>query len=327
MTATMQDRPGPDRAGEEALDAYSRVVTSVARTLAPSVVSLRTRGQRPGGGSAVVIAPDGFLLTSAHVVNGASGGTATLADGREMDFEVTGADALSDLAVVRVAPAADGDPLVPAVLGEADHLEVGQLVVAVGNPLGFAGSVSAGVVSGLGRSMATRAGSASRIIENVIQTDASLHPGNSGGALATAEARVVGINTAVVGPMIGQGLGLAVPINATTRRVVADLMTAGRVRRAYLGLAGGSRALSPVQGRAAGQTTGVQVTSVVAGSPAGRAGVRPGDIVARVAGVAVSGVGELQRLMTEDRVGRPLEVVLLRGEAPVSLTVVPVELA
>ncbi len=321
---------GADDAVEEAaaLDGYSRVVTAVARRLTPSVASLRVgdgRQRRPAGaGSGVVMTPDGFLLTSAHVVDGARGGTAAFADGRELGFEVVGADALSDLAVVRVSTGEGA--LDPAVLGDAELLEVGQLVVAVGNPLGFAGSVSAGVVSGLGRSMATRSGAASRLIEDVIQTDAALHPGNSGGALANSRGEVVGINTAVVGPWVGQGLGLAVPVNATARRIVADLMANGRVRRAYLGVAGGSRVLSAVASRASGQAKGIEVTSVVAQSPAGRAGLRPGDVVLALDDDAVATVADLQGRMTADAIGRPVTLRVWRGDREVTLEVVAEEL-
>ena len=232
---------------DEALDAYSQVVMAVAEALLPSVASLRvmsptdgTGGRRPrGSGSAVVLSPDGLLVTSAHVVDGGHGGSATFADGRELDFDLVGTDRLTDLAALRV----QGGDLVAAELGNADDLRVGQLVVAVGNPLGFGGSVSAGVVSALGRSLTTTDGQHARVVDNVIQTDAALHPGNSGGALADGRGRVVGINTAVVGPGIGQGLGLAVPLDPTTQAVLASLVRDGRVRRAYLGLAGGSRPL------------------------------------------------------------------------------------
>src|SRR5438105_9125326 len=199
---------------EEPLDAYSRVVTEVAALLTPSVANLRLRS---GGGSGVVISPDGFIVTSAHVVARTRRGVASFVDGRELRVEVVGADPLSDLAVLR----ADNGDLVPAELGDAEALRVGQLVVAIGNPHGFNGSVTAGVVSALNRSLPTRSGSAQRIVDNVIQTDAALNPGNSGGALADGRARVVGINTAVA----GVGLGLAVPINAATRRIIAALMT------------------------------------------------------------------------------------------------------
>src|ERR671925_1606283 len=264
----------------EALDAYSNAVISVAERLAPSVANLRVahrgRGGRRlnGGGSAVVITPDGFLLTSAHVVARSDGrGRASFVDGRELPFDVVGADTHSDLAVLR----ADADDLVAAELGDAERLRVGQLVVAIGNPNGFAGSVTAGVVSALGRSLPVRARAAGRIVENVIQTDAALNPGNSGGALADGGGRVVGINTAVVGPGIGQGLGLAVPINAVTRKLVGSLMSEGRVRRAYLGIAGGPRPLPPRAARQVGRDRGLEVVQVVPGSPADRAGIRRED--------------------------------------------------
>jgi S1-C subfamily serine protease len=297
----------------EVLDAYSSVVTSVAERLIPSVASLRVltrvRGGRmpTGAGSAVVITPDGFLLTSAHVVERAAGGSATFADGREFAFDVIGTDALSDLAVIRLE---GRDGLPAAQLGDADRLRVGQLVCAIGNPLGFGGSVSAGVVSALGRSFMVPAG---RGVENVIQTDAALHPGNSGGALANARAEVVGISTAVVGPDIGQGLGLAVPINATTRSIVGALMREGRVRRAYLGIAGGARPLPPRAAALTGRTNGIEVLSVVSGSPADRAGLRPEDIVLDVDGVAVAEMGKLQQLMTGDRIGRQVPVTVFRA--------------
>jgi S1-C subfamily serine protease len=314
--------------GESPLDAYSRVVTSVARRLIPSVASLRvmvrvTGGRRPqGSGSGVVVTPDGYLLTSAHVVDRAREGVATFADGRDVEFEVVGADRLSDLAVVRVGTAG----LDPAPLGDADRLVVGQLVVAIGNPLGFAGSVSAGVVSALGRSIPTTAGNHARLVENVIQTDAALHPGNSGGALANGSGEVVGINTAVVGPWVGQGLGLAVPVNATTRAIVAALMRDGRVRRAYLGIAGGSRPLPPRAERATGRSKGIEILTVVAGSPAALAGLRPEDLVLDVDGVPVNDVGDLQRLMTGERIGRTVAVGVFRNGRRETVEVRPTEL-
>jgi S1-C subfamily serine protease len=314
-----------------ALDAYSQVVTAVAEALLPRVASLRVMapvregiGRRPrGSGSAVVLSPDGLLVTSAHVVEGGAGGTATFADGRELDFDVVGHDRLTDLAALRV----HGGDLQAAELGDANDLRVGQLVVAVGNPLGFGGSVSAGVVSALGRSLTTTDGTNARVVDNVIQTDAALHPGNSGGALADSRGRVVGINTAVVGPGIGQGLGLAVPLDATTQQVLAELVRDGRVRRAYLGLAGGGRPLPPKAVDALGQDRGVEVTSVIADGPADRAGVRPEAIVVAVEGHAVRGMGDLQRLMTAERIGRPVAVTVVGADGRTDThTVVPTEL-
>jgi S1-C subfamily serine protease len=305
---------------EEPLDAYSRVVTDVARTLSPSVANLQVRrrlnGRRvSGGGSGVVVTPDGYVLTSAHVVDGADGGTAAFVDGRELDFDVVGTDRLSDLAVLRVAT----DDLTPATLGDADRLQVGQLVVAIGNPHGFAGSVTAGVVSALGRSLPTAAG---RIVEDVVQTDAALNPGNSGGALADAAARVVGINTAVA----GVGLGLAVPINDTTRRIVGALMRQGRFRRAYIGIAGGPRPVPPRLAGELGRRNAVEVVEVVDGSPAATAGLRPEDLIVALDGTPVSSAGDLQRLMTEERIGETLTVTVVRQGAPIEVDVVPEEL-
>ena len=319
---------GPMASETDALDAYSRVVVSVAERLLPSVASLRVLRRVPGGrvphgsGSAVVVTADGFLLTSAHVVEGSAGGTATFVDGRELAFDVVGSDPLSDLAVVRAA----GADLSPANLGDADGLRVGQLVVAVGNPLGFGGSVSAGVVSALGRSMPTRSGAHGRLVENVIQTDASLHPGNSGGALVIGSGEVVGINTAVVGPGWGQGLGLAVPVNDASRAIVAALMNDGRVRRAYLGITGGSRPLPPRAAQVTGRERGVEVVSVVAASPAALAGIRPEDIVVEVDGAPVEDVGDLQALMSAGRIGKPVSMGVVRTGELRTVHVVPEEL-
>ena len=303
-----------------ALDAYSSIVTAVAKRVLPSVVSLRTGapGERSGAGSGVVITADGFVLTSAHVVAATRRGQAELADGRELEFEVVGADRLSDLAVLRV----HGSDLAPAMLGDADHLQVGQLVVAVGNPLGFGGTVTAGVVSALGRSLPTRAGSATRLVENVIQTDAALNPGNSGGALAESGGSVVGVNTAVA----GVGLGLAVPINGATRRIIGTLMRDGRYRRAYLGIAGGRRALPPRLVATTGRSGGVGVSEVIDGSPAAKAGIGVKDVILAVDGVDIESAGELQRLMLGEAIGRPLRLTVLRGEQVVEVSVIPGEL-
>ena len=300
---------------DEALDAYSETVIAVAEHIVPSVASLQvaTRG-REGAGSAVVLAADGYLLTSAHVVAGAERGTAIFADWRETPFELVGRDPLSDLAVLRAR--ASGLPQVD--LGNAEALRVGQLVVAVGNPHGFAGSVTAGVVSALGRSLP----SGGRVVENVIQTDASLNPGNSGGALVDSRARLVGINTALA----GIGLGLAVPINATTLDIVATLMRDGRVRRAYLGVVGGSRPLSPRRAEELGQQNGVGVIDVTSGSPAERGGLRPADTILGVDGSATESTGDLQRVMTAASIGRTLRLLVLRDDRVVHVDVVPTEL-
>lgn len=329
----LADLPAPRSAPpltteDEALDAYSSIVTEVARKLIPSVVSLKVTQRVPGGrraagaGSAVVVTPDGFAVTSSHVVSGSEGGTATFSDGREIDFDVVGCDALSDLAVIRM-PAGGVDP---APLGDADRLRVGQLVVAIGNPLGFAGSVTAGVVSALGRSFVTQDGRSARVVDSVIQTDAALHPGNSGGALSDSNGRVVGINTAVVGPGIGQGLGLAVPINPTTQNIVGALMNAGRVRRAYLGIAGGPRPLPPRAALAVGRKRGVEVVEVVAGSPAAKAGIRSEDLILDLNGVPVQDAGDLQRLLTGDLIGRRVRVRVFREGGVLEVMATPAEL-
>jgi serine protease Do len=309
---------------EEPLDAYSRVVTEVARRLSPSVANLRVSrrlggGRRvDGGGSGVVITPDGFVLTSAHVVAGTSRGVASFVDGRELTVEVVGSDPLSDLAVLRT----ESNGLTAAELGDAERLQVGQLVVAIGNPNGFAGSVTAGVVSHLGRSLPTRSGSATRIVENVIQTDAALNPGNSGGALADGTGRVVGINTAVA----GVGLGLAVPINATTRRIVGALMTEGRFRRAYLGVAFGPRPLPPRLAASLGRRTGIEVVQVVEGSPAARADLRAEDVIVEIDGQPVTSTDDLQRLMAGEVIGRSVVARLLRQGSELEVELVPDEL-
>src|ERR1051325_6818158 len=353
---------GPERDGSppaeppdaEALDAYSRAVINVAERLAPSVANLRVshrgRGGRRlnGGGSAVVITPDGFMLTSAHVVARSDrGGRASFVDGRELGFEVVGTDTHSDLAVLR----AEAQDLTPAELGDAERLRVVQLGVAIGNPNGVAGSVTAGVVSALGRSLPTQSG---RVVDNVIQTDAALNPGNSGGALADGSGRVVGVNTAVA----GVGLGLAVPVNAATRqivaalmtegrfrraylgiaggprrprtapprRIVAALMTEGRFRRAYLGIAGGTRPLPPRVARQLGRAAGVEVVQVVEGTPAAKAGLRPEDLIVELDGTPVAGVLDIQRLMVGERIGASVPVRLLREGREVHLELVPGEL-
>ena len=315
--------PGADE--REALDAYSRVVTSVAERLSPSVANLRVtrhvRGGRrlAGGGSAVVITTDGFMLTSAHVMAQSDGkARAAFVDGRECEVEVAGTDPLSDLAVLRT----DARDLVPAELGDAENLRVGQLVVAIGNPHGFAGSVTAGVVSALGRSLPVQSRRAGRIVENVIQTDAALNPGNSGGALVDGRGRVVGINTAVA----GVGLGLTVPINEATRKIIGALMSEGRFRRSYLGIAFGSRPLPPRLAAQLGRDAGVEVVEVVEGSPAARAGVRPEDLVVDLDGAPVTGATDLQRLMAGELIDKKVVMTVVRDGRLLALEVVPIEL-
>ena len=313
MDLTFVSEELPD---EEAFDAYSQAVMRVAERLSPSVASLRARG---GGGSAVAITPDGFLLTSAHVVRRSRRVRASFTDGRELTAEIVGTDPLSDLAVLRTSE----DSLHAATLGDAEKLRVGQLVVAIGNPHGFAGSVTAGVVSALGRSLPTRSGAASRFVDNVIQTDAALNPGNSGGALADGLGRVVGVNTAVA----GVGLGLAVPIDEATRKVIGALMTEGRYRRAWIGIAGGPRPLPPRLATALEQRSGVEVVEVVADSPAARAGLRGEDLIFAVNGSRVEGVDDLLREVGGDLIGSRVRLDLVREGQRLALDVVPIELA
>ena len=308
-----QDLPGD----QEALDAYSTVVTAVARAVLPRVASLAVRTPRgDGSGSASVITPDGYLLTSAHVVAGANSAEAAFTDGTTVRVDVVGRDVLSDLAVLK----ARGAVPAPVAIGRAEDLQVGQLVVAVGNPLGLAGSVTAGIVSGLGRSLPTRAG---RVVDEVIQTDAALNPGNSGGALADGRGRMVGVSTAVA----GVGLGLAVPVNDSTHRIIASLMSTGRVRRAWLGIAGARIPVAPALAARLGTETGLQIASVVKDSPAAEAGLRRGDIVVSVDGHHIVTATAIQKLMVEDAIARRIEMTVWRNGALVDVLVVPRELA
>ncbi|MGO9960792.1 MAG: S1C family serine protease [Solirubrobacteraceae bacterium] len=307
------------------LDAYSRTVVAVAEALSPSVANLQVRrptrrGTAIGAGSAVTISADGFLVTAAHVVEGARRGVAAFSDGRESDVSLIGSDPLSDLAVLR----ADRGDLSPAQLGDAAALRVGQLVVAIGNPQGFASSVTAGVVSGLGRSLPVGArGGPRRIVENVIQTDAALNPGNSGGALVDGAGRVVGINTALA----GIGLGLAVPINDATRAIVSTLIRDGRVRRAHLGAAVVPRSLPPAVADRLKQRQGVAIMQVIEGSPADVAGLQRGDLLIELDGVPVTDATDLQRLMVHERIGRSVAAAVLREGAQRTFAVVLEELA
>jgi S1-C subfamily serine protease len=305
-----------DDRDREILDAYSAAVIGVAQRVLPSVASLRVRGRRgEGAGSASVLTSDGFLLTSAHVVEGANQATAAFTDGTEMTADVVGRDALSDLAVLR----ARSDVPPPVELGNASQLQVGQLVVALGNPLGLAGSVTAGIVSGLGRSLPTREG---RVVDEVIQTDAALNPGNSGGVLADSRGRMVGVNTAVA----GIGVGLAVPINSTTQGIITALMSSGRVRRAWLGIAGNQAPLPPALAAKLARRDGLRIAQVISGSPAESAGLRAGDIVVAVASEPIPSTTVLQRRMVEAAIGRRVEITVWRNGALVDVIAVPREL-
>jgi S1-C subfamily serine protease len=299
------------------LDAYSRTVIGVAERVLPSVASINVRSPRGwGSGSASVISGDGLLLTSAHVVQGARTSEAVFADGSVLSAEVIGSDPLSDLAVLR----ANGETPPALEFGDAARLVVGQLVVALGNPLGLAGSVTAGIVSALGRSLPTTNG---RVVDEVIQTDAALNPGNSGGVLADHTGRMVGVNTAVA----GIGLGLAVPINSTTREIIDALIANGRVRRAWLGIAGAEIRLAPALVERIGSATGFQVTGVSDGSPAAVAGLRRGDVMVELDHRQVVSVTAVQKLMVEGAIDRAIEITVWRNGALVDVIAVPRELS
>ncbi len=314
-----------DPAGDAALDAYSQVVTTVAERILRSVAGLRVGRRVPGG----VRAAGGGVGGRPHPGRPPAhlGARRRGVDRAAPPPSSTAASSSSGSSAPTGSPtsrwcASPPTTSSPRSLGDADRLRVGQLVVAVGTPLGFGGSVTAGVVSALGRSMVTRSGAVSRVVENVIQTDAALNPGNCGGALADSAGRVVGVNTAVA----GVGLGLAVPVNDTTRRIIGTLIAEGRVRRAYLGLAGATRPLPPRTARELGRSTAIGITDVVGGSPAARAGLRPGDLLLDVGGTPVHAAGDLQRLMVAGAIGRRLGLRLLREGRPVELDAVPSEL-
>jgi S1-C subfamily serine protease len=304
-------------------DAYSQAVIGVSDKVGPAVVRVDTRvrgrngqGVQGGVGSGIVISPDGLVLTNSHVVGASREIRLSNSEGLVTDARVLGVDPDTDLALVR----ADTDGKLPAAtLGDSKLLRRGQLVVAIGNPLGFEFTVTAGVVSALGRSIRAVSG---RMIEDVIQTDAALNPGNSGGALADSQARVVGINTAVA----GVGLGLAVPVNATSRRIISALMQHGRVRRAYLGLVSAPAPLPAQQRERWGRSSGLRVVEVVPGGPAALAGLRTGDLLLTAAGQPVEKAQDLQRLMFADAIGRPLSITVFRNGALVDVIAEPAEL-
>lgn len=324
MSTAAANEPGPVDDGA-ALDSYSETVIRVARTVTPHVAAIEMTGNRRNGrfrvgaGSAVLFTEDGYLLTNAHVVAGTQKGRAVFADGSGTDLEVVGADPLSDLAVVR----GRAPHVAPAEFGDAESLQVGQLVIAVGNPLGLSGSVTAGVVSGLGRAIPVWAGRNRRVIEDVIQTDAALNAGSSGGALADSRSRIVGINTAVA----GAGLGLAVPVNSTSRRIISALLSDGRVRRAYLGVVSTPIRLGASEVVRTGQREGLRVVEVLSGSPAEQAGLRTGDVLLRVGSRAVSNAESLQKLLFAEAIGIPMNISVLRDGHLTDVSAVPGEMA
>jgi S1-C subfamily serine protease len=313
----MFDAPAPP---EESLllDAYSRAVTAAVERAGPAVVHVAAAGPKAGAGSGVTVSPDGLVLTNAHVVAGAAAFSVTTAEGRGLPARLIGADPDTDLALLR----AEGDGALPtAELGDSAALRVGQLAIAIGNPLGFASTVTAGVVSALGRTLPGRGG---RPIEDLLQTDAALNPGNSGGALVDSAGRVIGVTTAIIAG--AQGLCFAVAAN-TARLVLGQLVRFGRVRRAALGLSGERQAVPRRFARVHGleQGTGVLVGAVQPGGPAARAGIEPGDLLLSVGGEAVTGVDALLRWLTGERVGLAAVVVLLRRGDVRRLEVVPAE--
>ena len=314
--------PVPDTvepADAQLLDAYSRAVIDVVERLGPAVVGLHSRGDRRGGsGSGVIVAPDGLILTNSHVVGGANRVAVTTADGRNLNARVMGDDPDTDLALVRV----EEDVALPAArLGDSKSLKRGQLVIAIGNPLGFESTVTTGVVSALGRSLRARTG---RLIDDIIQTDAALNPGNSGGPLVSSRGEVVGINTAII--LGTQGICFAVAAN-TASFVLGELVPHGRVRRAFIGIAAQQFTLSRRLRHAAAlaQENAVMIASVEAGSPAERAGLRSGDVILALDGNAVTGADDLIRALSGEKIGKTVPLDVLRGTERLTLALVPQE--
>ncbi len=306
------------------LDAYSRAVVSAVETVSPSVVHIHVNGRaegRPGGrepegsGSGFIFAPDGFVLTNSHVVRGASRLEAALVDGRRFSADLVGDDPDTDLAVVRIHESG----LPAARLGNSDSLRAGQVAVAIGNPLGFQCTVTAGVVSALGRSLRSQSG---RLIDNVIQTDAALNPGNSGGPLITTRGEVVGVATAII--LGAQGLCFATPIN-TAQYVVPRLIRDGRIHRGWLGIAGQNMKVPPHAAHLLGmkKEQGVLVVAVEPRSPAERAGIQERDLLVELDGTPVSSVDDLHRQLTEERIGRRTPIVVVRRSERLTLNAVP----
>jgi S1-C subfamily serine protease len=309
---------GPDPNEAEALDAYSRVVVRVAEQLRPAVVNLRSgRGGRGGSGSGILFTPDGFLLTNHHVVGGNDRVRVRLADGRELGGRVVGNDPWTDLAVVQ----AEASGLPHGELGDSERLRVGQLVVAIGSPLGFESTVTAGVVSAVGRTLRSITG---HLVDNVIQTDAALNPGNSGGPLVDSRGRVIGINTAVIQP--AQGLCFAIPINMA-RHILPQLLQRGRVTRGYLGLHGRAVPLPREAARRHGltQSGGVEVVAVEEGGPADQAGLQEDDILVSLGELPATSIDDLHKRLLELPVGVPAPVRLLRGDRLLERLVLPTD--
>lgn len=321
--------PGPGPAAGDAvlLDAYSRAVTHAVETAGPSVVNIEVhglhaapgpgRGPNGGTGSGFLFTPDGLILTNSHVVHGARRIEVTVQDGRHLEASPVGDDPDTDLAVIRIS----GEDLRPAAFGDSLSLRPGQLVVAIGNPYGFQASVTAGVVSALGRSLRSRSG---RLMDNIIQTDAALNPGNSGGPLVNARGEVVGVNTAVILP--AQGLCFAIPVN-TARWVASGLLQHGRIRRGWLGLGGQTAQLQRrlVLHHQLAAPSGMLVLHVESGSPAQRAGLHEGDVIVGFDGQPVAGVDDLHRMLTDARIGETSAITIVRRAETKTLEIVPVE--
>jgi S1-C subfamily serine protease len=301
----------------EAMDAYSRVVTTVAESVSPSVVRIQVESKqgRGGSGSGFIFTPDGFILTNSHVVHGGEKITVSTPDSGDFSAQLIGEDPDTDLALLRI----DAPLLRSAKLGDSRRIRVGQLVVAIGNPYGFQYTVTAGVVSALGRSLRSQSG---RLIEDVIQTDAALNPGNSGGPLVNSRGEVVGVNTATILP--AQGLCFAISIN-TAQFIASKLIRFGRVRRSYIGVQAQTASLNKIIARhyELDTTTGALVLAAELGSPAERAGLQEGDVIVRLEGEPVEGVDVLHRLLDEGRIGRPTKLDVLRGARRIDLTVTP----
>jgi S1-C subfamily serine protease len=319
-SGSAREAAGPTTADTELLDAYSRAVMGVAEKVGPAVVAIRVRkapgrNGAEGAGSGVILTPDGFLLTNNHVVEESSELEAVMTDGRAFAAQLIGADPATDLAVIRIS---DGS-LPTAELGDSEALRVGQLVIAIGNPLGFQSTVSAGVISALGRSLRSQSG---RLIDNVIQTDVALNPGNSGGPLVDSRGRVIGINTAMI--YMAQGISFAVPIN-TVRWVVSELVMHGKVRRAYLGIGAQSRPVNRRLQHRLGLSTPsvVEVAAVEPGGPAAGAGLVRGDLIYALGEALVATVDDLHRLLTKWPAGTAVEVRLLRAGRLERIAVVP----